>query len=203
MQQSNLSKLKAAIAAAIVAVRDLPDREIAAAVIDFQPELIRDWALERISALVRMQRRQRPINLDQMAFPFYDRDLAIQIPTKKGLIEIGAATIGKLREAEKLLIKKRVQAVNNPRPNSLLGRIQIQIPILEPFAYANRRLTVARFVEAQRSGDELPTKPKKQSPGMSEAMLRYWDSKSPEERSAIVRRRRAKAAAKKAGKKKG
>ena len=190
MEQPN--ELKAAILIALAEDSARSDRDIAAALTVSQAELIAAltpaWVMDRLLMLVRLYRRNLP-NPDpaQMVFPF--RDLSVHIPLKKDeTAELRYATIGILRDSEKVLLRKQRQA--KPRSNSMLGRIQREIELVEPYAFINRRITVERVHELIAGGTPPPPKPKR-SP-MSDAMKRYWDAKTAEERSAIARRRNQK-----------
>jgi hypothetical protein len=185
MQQTNESQLRAVLLAAL-ADSGKSNREVAIQVAAAHADLCAAWMLDRLSGLVRSLRSKSP-DPEQMAFPFHS--LSVQIPVKTGKVPLGPATIGILRQSEKVLLKRLRSA--KPRSNSTLGRIQREIALMEPWAFRNRRITVQRVRELIAGGEQPPPIPKRSK--MSEAMRRYWDSKNPEERSAIARRRRAKA----------
>jgi hypothetical protein len=181
MVESNESKLKTAIRQA---PESLPDAEVAEQIAEYQPKLVMVWAVEKLTLLVRSIRRERQQPPPgQMAFPFHN--LAIRIPVRDGTVELATATIGKLRECERLLLKKRRLSLG--RGNTLLGRIHRQIELMEPYAYTNRRITVERVQELIARGVPAPDAP---NVDMGAAMRRYWESKTPEERSALARKRR-------------
>lgn len=186
------ARLKAAIRKAITEQSGLADRELAAAVVEGEPLIIAalapGWILDRVTGLVRTL-RPRPADPGQMSFPFHD--LSIRIPVKTGYVELRTATIGMLRQAERVLRKRH----KTPRANSMLGKIQRQIELMEPYVQRNRRLTVEAAQLLIASGVPIP-EPSKE---MSDAMKRYWDAKTPEERSAIARRRQSKRRKKKMG----
>ena len=191
MEPSSELKLKVAIKAAIAAGELLSDRDLAASVIASEPGLIADltagWVLEKIVGLVRLHRnRRRATDPAQIAFPFHD--LSVQIPVKDGRVELRGATMGTLKQSERILRAKTRAALDRPRSNSLLGRIQRQIELMQPYVLENRRITVERANELIAAG----VAPQPPSPAISNAMRRYWGSKSPEERSDIAYRRRAK-----------
>jgi hypothetical protein len=185
MEQTNEAKLKDAIRSVITKHPEFSDREVARAVFSDEPALIAEWAMEKVTAAARML-RPKSADTSQLAFPFHD--LSVQIPVKDGRREIRDATIGILRQSERVLLKKARSA--KPRSNSLLGRIQREIELMEPWAYSNRRITVGQVQQLIAGGAPQPA-PVKTSK-MSDAMKRYWEGKTPEERSAIARRRQRK-----------
>jgi hypothetical protein len=181
MPQSNGLKLRSAIDAAIAASLNLSDMEIATSVDKADPDLVHAWALEQVAGIARKRRGARPVDSQQLTFPFHDP--SIQIPLKGGPIELRTATIGKLREAEAVLLRKRIAAVQGQksRPDSLLGKIQREIEIMQPYSYGNPRITVEQFHDLRTKGVPVPEKTEWK---MSEVMRRFWDAKSPEERAA-------------------
>jgi hypothetical protein len=186
MELSSEQKLKAAIKTEIEKDATLPDRDIAASVIRAEPAAFADWALGKLAALARLQRGRKLPDPAQLAFPFHD--LSIQIRVKEGTVELRGATLGLLRQADKVLAKRKRAGIEAPPANSLHGRIRREIEIMEPYAYASRKITVEKVHELVAAGVPAPTV----HTGMSDAMRRYWENKSPAERSAIARRRQAK-----------
>ena len=199
---SNESKLRAVIRAAILANEQQDDAQIVASVRELEAVLVEAWMEGKLLGLARAERRAIP-DPRQTSFPF--PDLSVNVPSKKGFIELGDATIRPLRLWRQQLRQKRAEGLKKCKPNTMLGRVEILIEGMEPYAAANPRLTVRRYREMSESGTPPPP-PRPMV--MGDAMRRYWDAKTPEERSAIIRARfrkakARKAAAKKKGRKKG
>ena len=189
MEPSNEQKLKAAIQAVLASGVDLSDLDAAHAVNRAEPGVVADWALGKLAALIHSQRGHRPADPAQMAFPFHD--LSVQIPLPKGeKTELRGATIGVLKASEKFLMAKQREKLDRPaRSNSLLGRIQREIELMQPWIYVNRRITAEKVHALVLAGTPLP--PRNTAP-LSEAMKRYWAGMSPDERSYLTQERQAK-----------
>ena len=184
MELSPERKLRAAIRAAIDK-DDSTDRELAVSIARNEAAAFAAWSLAKLTALVRIVRKHSP-DPAQMSFPFHD--LSVHIPLKKGTVEIRAATMGMLRQSEKVLAAKHREAIHNPRSNSMLGRVRRQIAMMQPYVFQSRKMTVEKVQVLIASG--VPPAPRDSS--MSDTMKRYWEAKSPEERAAIARRREIK-----------
>ena len=141
------------------------------------------WQRSALRELIQERMRKlAAADSSQMAFPFHD--LSIYIPLKDGSVELRKATMGQLRACEKLLVERR----QKPRSNSLLFKIRRQIELMAPYVRYARRITVQQVEQLVLQG----IKPIESKQDMGEIMRRYWQSKTPEERSAIARRRNRK-----------
>jgi hypothetical protein len=189
MEPSNAQKLRAAIKSAISQEGSSPDAKIAGLVKRAEPALVATWADEILEALVRSLRRRIPTETSQMQFPF--DDLSIQLPREKDITyELRSATLGMLKESEKFLLAKQRSKLDKPaRASSLLGKIQREIELMQPWIYLNRRITTEKVHALVLAGTPLP--PRNTGP-LSEAMKRYWSAMSPEERSYLTQERQAK-----------
>jgi len=183
MEHSPSHQLRKLIDRLILSEEDRSPPVLAAWVMEREPELIDaitpHWQKLALLSLIR-HRLDYYANLDphQLEFPF--EDLTVQIPLMHGSVELRRATIGKLRECERYLRKKR----QKPRANSMLERIQRQIRLMEPYVKAadSRRLTVEQ-VEAMRAKAIPPGLP---TFDVSRSMKRHWATKTPQERSATA-----------------
>lgn len=191
MTPSDGQKLKSVIVAALDASPNQPDRDIAISITSTEPILIAEhspeWILEKLTALIRLQRnRRRAADPAQASFPFHD--LSTPIPLKAGPVELRLSTIGILKQSVKFLSAKKKAAIDTPRRSSILGKLEREIEIMQPYVYGNRRITVEEVHELIARGTAPPPRDSK----MSEAMRRYWDGKSQGERSDIAHRRERK-----------
>jgi len=196
MQESIELRLRKVIEKQLAANEARSDADIAIAVGEADAELLLDWAMERLAGLIGKLRQKLPDPDQLRLFPM---ELSARLPVEDGFIVTAEATMGKLKEAERAMEKRRLAAAKNPRPSSTHGRLRRLIEGMLPYSMANRRLTVERYYELRAQGVPPPVV----TSHMSESMLRYWDSKTPEERSAIAYERKRIAAKKKAGAKKG
>lgn len=183
LEPSTGQRLKVLIDAALER-NGVPDWDIATSLASAEPVLVTDWAREQLARFVRLRRKQpKPSDPAQAAFPFHD--LSTPLPLKDGPMELRLATVGILKQSLKFLSAKKKTAIENPRRNSMLGKLEREIEIMQPYVYGNRRITVEEVHALIARGTPPPPRDGK----MSEAMRRYWEGKSPEERSAIAKRR--------------
>lgn len=184
LELSNERKLKGIIDVALQSANGSTDRDIVSTFWSEHSTLIEKWTLEKLCGLVRQRRKLPKSDSSQSAFPFYD--LSTSLPLKDGPVVLRLATIGMLKQSVKFLSVKKKAAIDTPRRNSFLGKLEREIELMQPYVYGNRRITLEEVHELIARG----TPPPPRGDGrISESMKRYWASMTPEERSAIAKRR--------------
>src|SRR5262245_16392143 len=187
MPDSDKRRLSDRIDLAIQSPARLSVASLVELILETEQELIAvmtpQWQRSALRELIQERMRKlAAADSSQMAFPFHD--LSIHIPVKNGSVELGKATMGQLRACERLLVERR----QKPRSNSLLFKIRRQIELMTPYVLHSRRITVQQVEQLVLQG----IKPTETKQDMGEIMRRYWAAKTPEERSAIARRRNRK-----------
>src|SRR5256885_4821921 len=125
---------------------------IAKALIAEERELIEQWTLEKIAAVVQRQilAWARPRDSRQDFLPGF-RDLAEPLPARKGVVPLGQATIQQLRDSVKV-IRAQAQKRAETRLDARIGRLKRLIIEMAPYARMRHGLTVADYCELRAHG---------------------------------------------------